>query len=97
MIVNPTFAAHGIEVEHYVVSTGLRQMILGSALAEHIVDVWGCELLEFDGQLSKLGYVLDNTSKTRALFEINKGANKHAALPLRKLLTSVNDKSGRGD
>ncbi|MEM7293447.1 MAG: HAD family hydrolase [Pseudomonadota bacterium] len=77
---NPAFSQHEIQVEHYVVSTGLRQMILGSALAEHVVDVWGCELLEEDGRLRKLGYVLDNTSKTRALFEINKGANKHAEI-----------------
>ncbi len=74
------FQQHGIVVEHYVVSTGLRQMILGSALASHIDGVWGCELLEEDGRLTKLGYVLDNTSKTRALFEINKGANKHSEI-----------------
>src|SRR5713101_2148427 len=32
---NSAFAKHDITVEHYVVSTGLRQMILGSAIAEH--------------------------------------------------------------
>ncbi|MEM7206672.1 MAG: HAD family hydrolase [Pseudomonadota bacterium] len=74
---NRLFNRHGISIEHYVVSTGLREMILGSAIADHIEDVWGCELFEQDGRLSKLGYILDNTSKTRALFEINKGANKH--------------------
>ena len=78
------FQQHGIKVEHYVVSTGLRQMILGSAVAQYVEGVWGCELLEQgeegDRKLTKLGYVLDNTSKTRALFEINKGANKHGAI-----------------
>lgn len=75
------FADHEITLEHYIVSTGLRQMIMGSAIAEHVDGVWGCELLEDerDGELlvSHLGYVLDNTTKTRALFEINKGVNKH--------------------
>ena len=78
------FQQHGITVEHYIVSTGLRQMIRGSAIAGHVDGIWGCELLEEgpsdDRKLTKLGYVLDNTSKTRALFEINKGANKHPAI-----------------
>ena len=55
-------------------------MILGSGIARHVDGVWACELLEEgDGEaarLSRLGYVLDNTTKTRALFEINKGSNK---------------------
>jgi len=79
-----TFQQHDITVEHYVISTGLRQMILGSVIADRVDGVWGCELLEEGegegAQLSRLGYVLDNTSKTRALFEINKGANKHSAI-----------------
>jgi hypothetical protein len=79
----PRFADHDISLEHYVVSTGLRQMILGSAIAEHVDGVWGCELLEEEGDgerlVSQLGYVLDNTTKTRALFEINKGVNKYPA------------------
>jgi hypothetical protein len=75
---------HGVTLEHYVISTGLRQMILGSAIADKIDGVWGCELLE-EGEgesvhVARLGYVLDNTSKTRALFEINKGSNKHPTI-----------------
>jgi hypothetical protein len=79
---NPDFKANDIRVEHYVVSTGLRQMILGSKIAKYITGVWGCELLEDSktNVLGKLGYVIDNTSKTRAIFEINKGANKEASI-----------------
>ena len=74
------YREHGIKLEHYVVSTGLRQMILGSALAPHIDGLWGCEFLEEKGadgvaRLSAVGYVLDHTTKTRAVFEINKGVN----------------------
>jgi hypothetical protein len=32
------------------------------------------------GVLSQVGYVIDNTTKTRAIFEINKGVNKDPAL-----------------
>lgn len=75
------YVHHGLELEHYVVSTGLTQMIKGSAIADHLDGIWGCELLESldseNGVVSQLGYVLDNTTKTRALFEINKGSNKN--------------------
>lgn len=78
---NEKYASHGLKLEHYVVSTGLTQMIKGSVIADQLDGIWGCELLESpdveDGVVSQLGYVLDNTTKTRALFEINKGSNKN--------------------
>lgn len=84
------FSNHEIRVEHYVISTGLRQMILGSAINPFVDGVWGCELLESrDGAspvVEQLGYVLDNTSKTRALFEINKGSNKHGEIDVNALI-----------
>jgi haloacid dehalogenase-like hydrolase len=89
----PAFAKHDITLEHYVVSTGLRQMILGSAIAEHVDGVWACDFAEYvappgfvggvqqeleeEPELKDIVYVIDNTTKTRAVFEINKGANKH--------------------
>ena len=88
----PEFAAEGITVEHYVVSTGILPMIEGSVIAEHIDGIWANTLIEtpappgYQEQLpvpapsspvSQLGYTIDNTSKTRALFEINKGVNKN--------------------
>jgi len=85
------YAHHGVKVEHYVVSTGLRQMIEGNPIREHVDEIWACELLcdppgpdyltadpsavAPDGPLTQVGYVLDNTTKTRAIFEINKGSN----------------------
>jgi hypothetical protein len=81
-----------ISVEHYVVSTGFRQMIEGNPIVEHLDGVWACELLPDppianngslnpssfnpDGPLTQIGYTIDNTTKTRAVFEINKGINK---------------------
>ena len=83
------FAKHDICLEHYIVSTGLRQMILGSPLESDIDGVWACDLLPSpppqganpvvpgttSAVLAQLGYTIDNTSKTRAIFEINKGVN----------------------
>ena len=90
---NPDYRQHEIEVEHYIVSTGLRQMILGSKIAPYIDGVWGCEFIENPPPpgflekkfkppkapskiLTQIAYALDNTTKTRAVFEINKGTNK---------------------
>lgn len=86
-----SYVKHDISVEHYVVSTGLRPMIEGSSLARSVDDIWACELLPeaapsgFQDHLgalgspvvAQIGYTIDNTSKTRAIFEINKGVNKN--------------------
>jgi hypothetical protein len=89
---DPVFQRADITVEHYVVSTGLRPMIEGSAVRPYVEDVWACEFIEAhhppgyakpeqrqlfpSREITALGYQIDNTSKTRALFEINKGSNK---------------------
>lgn len=71
----------GIQVENYIISTGFAEVIRGSDLMPYIDGMWGCELLDADngqGQkaLSEVVYTIDNTTKTRALFEINKGIGK---------------------
>lgn len=82
---DPSYTEYGIQVEHYIVSTGFAEVIRGSVLMPYIEDVWGCELLDApdkDGNpvISEILYTVDNTSKTRAIFEINKGSNKNAEI-----------------
>lgn len=102
----PRFSEHQIKVEHYVVSTGLREMILGSAIAPLVDFVWACEFTELvappgygesqdrlfspEGEIRHLIYTIDNTSKTKAVFEINKGTNKNPSI-------DVNAKIARED
>lgn len=79
---DPSYTEYGIQVEHYIVSTGFAEVIRGSVLMPYIDDVWGCELLDAPDQdgnqiISEILYTIDNTSKTRAIFEINKGTNKN--------------------
>jgi hypothetical protein len=96
--VESRFAEHHIQVEHYVISSGLRQMILGSAVAPMLEGVWGCEFAEEvpepgylesssprlfspdTTEIREVIYTIDNTTKTRAIFEINKGTNKNPAI-----------------
>lgn len=92
---DPRYMAEGITVEHYVVSTGIRPMIEGSPLAPHLDGIWANsfierqappgyrERLDVDADqatISHVSYMIDNTSKTRALFEINKGVNKNPTI-----------------
>lgn len=94
---HPHYAAFQVDVEHYVISSGLRQMILGSAIAPYVKDVWACEfvesiprpgylddgqvpLLDDRGEIADIGYAIDNTTKTRAIFEINKGVNQDRSI-----------------
>lgn len=89
------YAHHDLKVEHYIVSTGLRQMIEGNPIYKHVDGVWACELLSdppgpgyldtlddvsLTEKLTQVGYVIDNTTKTRAIFEINKGVNVESQL-----------------
>ena len=75
---NPRYQEYNIKVEHYIVSTGMLAIIKGSAVMPYVEAIWGCEFIEDVDEnqqkvISEIGYTIDNTTKTRALFEINKG------------------------
>lgn len=72
------YREYNIKVEHYIVSTGMSAIIEGSLVKPYVKKIWGCELIEgLDDSgtriINDIGYTIDNTTKTRALFEINKG------------------------
>ena len=83
-----------IKLEHYIISTGLAEMIRGSKIANKVDGIFACEFIEepfppyftqqpeFDfnslsTQINQIGAIVDNTIKTRFIYEINKGANKN--------------------
>jgi hypothetical protein len=86
----PEYAKEDISVEHFVVSTGIRPMIEGSVIAPHVDGIWANSFIESTappgfldrlpvddegGEIKYLSDYIGHTSKTRALFEINKGVN----------------------
>lgn len=87
---NEKYQKYGIRLEHYVVSTGFSETIRGSAIAPYVDGIFGCEFIESPAQpgfskeapieseqeISQIAVAIDNTSKTRYLFEIHKGSNK---------------------
>ncbi len=87
---NKDYQKFDIKLEHYVVSTGLTEVIKGSSINPYINGIWGCEFIEDfyspvngklelnkEPEINNIAYLIDNTTKTRALFEINKGVNIH--------------------
>lgn len=80
-----------ITLEHYIISNGFAQMIRGSKIAGYVDGIYGCEFIETPlppnflqdkveyspgGAIQQIGRIIDNTQKTRCIFEINKGCNK---------------------
>jgi molybdopterin-biosynthesis enzyme MoeA-like protein len=93
VVAKPVFREGDLRLEHYVVSTGLLEMVRGSKINDKLAGIWASEFIEepagpgYDvndcpkaGAISQIAGFLDNTTKTRALFEINKGVNKEKSI-----------------
>ena len=92
---NEIYKEYDIKVEHYIVSTGMSAIIKGSSVMGYVDGVWGCELIEVPDEngemiIGEVGYTIDNTSKTRALFEINKGVNKREGIEVNTKIPEEN-------
>lgn len=90
---NAVYNEFDIKLEHYIVSTGLSQMIWGSPLARYVDGIWGCDFIEDvnpetqEKELSEVVYTIDNTTKTRAIFEINKGVGQRDGIEVNSKLS----------
>lgn len=93
-----------ITLEHYIISNGLAEMIRGSRIAKYVDGIYGCEFIENPlppnflqdginyspgGTIQQIGQIIDNTQKTRCIFEINKGCNKDNKIDINSTIDNV--------
>lgn len=73
-IINAYAAQIGVEVKHYINSSGIKEMIEGSEIAREFERVYACTYLyDSNGDACWPSVVVDYTKKTQFLFKINKG------------------------
>ncbi len=73
-LINEYGEAHGVRVEHYINSSGLKEIIEGSPIAGEFKHIFACTFLyDVNGEAEWPGIAVDYTAKTQFMFKINKG------------------------
>lgn len=73
--INAYGRATGVRVEHYVISSGIREMVSGTPVAKKFKAVFASSFMyDHHGVAQWPALVLNYTTKTQYLFRINKGS-----------------------
>ena len=73
-LVNEYGREHGVRIEHYINSSGLKEIIEGSSIAREFKHIFaGTFIYDENGDAQWPGIAVDYTAKTQFLFKINKG------------------------
>ena len=73
-LINRYGARHGVRIEHYINSSGLKEIIEGSPIAKEFKHVFaGTFIYDENGEAVWPGVAVDYTAKTQFLFKISKG------------------------
>ena len=74
--INAYGAKQGVQIEHYIISSGLREIIEGCKIYKEFKDVFACEFLYDENDIACWPKnVVNYTTKTQFLFRINKGVS----------------------
>ena len=72
--VNEYGTARGVKIEHYINSSGLKEIIEGSPIAKEFKHIFaGSFIYDEKGEAEWPGIAVDYTAKTQLLFKIQKG------------------------
>ena len=76
-LINEYGKSKGLEIKHYINSSGLKEMIEGTSIAKEFEQIFACSFLyNSDGIAEWPGVAIDYTTKTQFIFKINKGIKK---------------------
>lgn len=72
--INAYGESQGVEVEHYVISSGLKEIIQGTEISEEFTSIFACEFL-YDERGNGIWpkTAVNYTNKTQFVYRINKG------------------------
>ena len=72
--INEYGASKGVKVEHYLVSSGTKEIVEGCAIYDNFKEAWGCEYyFNDDGEPVWPKLAINYTQKTQFYFRISKG------------------------
>ncbi len=72
--INEYGKSHHVNVEHYIISSGLTDIIKGTSIAKHFKKIYACTYAyDESGKILWPSRVVNYTMKTQYLFRINKG------------------------
>ncbi len=73
-LINEYGDSHGVRIEHYINSSGLKEIIEGTPIAKEFKHIFACTFLyDEKGEAEWPGIAVDYTAKTQFMFKINKG------------------------
>jgi phosphoserine phosphatase len=75
--INQHAEERGLALEHYIVSSGIHEMIDGCAIRDAFRQVFASKFIYTDGVAAWPGAGINYTTKTQYLFRINKGIDNH--------------------
>lgn len=74
--INEYALQRGIELEHHIISSGLRELIAGTPIAKHFKNIFASGFkYDSNGVAEWAALAINYTNKTQYLFRINKGIN----------------------
>lgn len=74
--INAYGTAHGVKVEHYIISSGNEEIIAGTAIADRFTQIFASKFLfNARGLAQWPALAINYTTKTQYLFRINKGVS----------------------
>ncbi len=73
-LINKFGEENGVEIEHYIISSGLKEIIEGTSISRHFKKIYGCEFVYDKNSCAVFPKTAVNyTNKTQFVYRINKG------------------------